>query len=162
MPRPADIGLLRLTREGRRPPVPAFATAGAAAADLTAFLPGPLVLRPGERTAVPTGIALQLPPGWCALVMARSGLSLRSGVALCNGVGLIDSDYRGEILVALENRGSRDFVIEDGMRVAQLLCLPAPSVRLVEKDALDPTARGAGGFGSTGLGTAPGENDPEL
>ena len=68
----------------------------------------------------------------------------------------------GEILVALENRGSQDFVIEDGMRVAQLLCLPAPPVRLVERDALDPTARGAGGFGSTGLGTAPEENDPEL
>lgn len=142
------------------PPMPVFATKGAAGADLAAFLPAPVVLRPGGRMAVPTGLVLELPAGWCGLVMARSGLALREGVALCNGVGLIDSDYRGELLVALVNQSDRDFVIEDGMRIAQLVCVALPSVRFVETQVPDRTQRGTGGFGSTGL-RGPGENHKE-
>lgn len=146
-----DIRILRLEREGRKPALPRFATEGAAAADLAAFLEAPVTILPGQRFAVPTGIALELPQGWCAFVMARSGLSLKAGIGLANGVGLIDSDYRGEVRVSLQNNGDVPFVVEDGMRVAQLLFLPVPAVRLVEADMLSETERGSGGFGSTGL-----------
>ncbi len=146
-----DIRIRRLERGGRKADLPQFATSGAAAADLAAFLDAPVTLLPGERFSVPTGLALELPEGWCAFVMARSGLSLKAGIALANGVGLIDSDYRGEIGVSLQNNGSAPFVVEDGMRIAQLLFLPLPAVRLVEAEHLSETARGAGGFGSTGL-----------
>lgn len=146
-----DIRILRLEREGRKPALPCFATEGAAAADLAAFLEAPATILPGQRFAVPTGIALELPQGWCAFVMARSGLSLKAGIGLANGVGLIDSDYRGEVRVSLQNNGDVPFVVEDGMRVAQLLFLPVPAVRLLEAEALSETERGSGGFGSTGL-----------
>ena len=146
-----DIRILRLEREGRKPALPRFATEGAAAADLAAFLEAPITILPGQRFAVPTGIALELPQGWCAFVMARSGLSLKAGIGLANGVGLIDSDYRGEVRVSLQNNGDIPFVVEDGMRVAQLLFLPVPEVRLIEAEVLSETERGSGGFGSTGL-----------
>ena len=146
-----DIRILRLEREGRKPALPRFATDGAAAADLAAFLEAPVTILPGQRFAVPTGIALELPQGWCAFVMARSGLSLKAGIGLANGVGLIDSDYRGEVRVSLQNNSDVPFVVEDGMRVAQLLFLPVPAVRLIEAEVLSETERGSGGFGSTGL-----------
>ena len=146
-----DIRILRLEREGRKPALPRFATEGAAAADLAAFLEEPVTILPGQRFAVPSGIALELPQGWCAFVMARSGLSLKAGIGLANGVGLIDSDYRGEVRVSLQNNGDVPFVVEDGMRVAQLLFLPVPEVRLIEAEVLSETERGSGGFGSTGL-----------
>ena len=146
-----DIRILRLEREGCKPALPCFATEGAAAADLAAFLEAPVTILPGQRFAVPTGIALELPQGWCAFVMARSGLSLKAGIGLANGVGLIDSDYRGEVRVSLQNNGDVPFVVEDGMRVAQLLFLPVPEVRLIEAEVLSETERGSGGFGSTGL-----------
>ena len=146
-----DIRILRLEREGRKPALPRFATEGAAAADLAAFLEESVTILPGQRFAVPTGIALELPQGWCAFVMARSGLSLKAGIGLANGVGLIDSDYRGEVRVSLQNNGDVPFVVEDGMRVAQLLFLPVPEVRLIEAEMLSETERGGGGFGSTGL-----------
>lgn len=146
-----DIRIKRLERDGRMPSLPRFATEGAAAADLAAFLDGPVTILPGQRFGVPTGIALELPEGWCAFVMARSGLSLKSGIGLANGVGLIDSDYRGEVRVSLQNNSDVPFTVEDGMRVAQLLFLPVPPVRLIEAGELTETARGAGGFGSTGL-----------
>lgn len=146
-----DIRIRLMEQQGRKPQLPRFATAGAAAADLAAFLDAPVTIAPGGRFAVPTGIALDLPEGWCAFVMARSGLSLKSGISLANGVGLIDSDYRGEVRVSLQNNGDVPFTVEDGMRVAQLLFLQVPAVRLVETEVLSETARGAGGFGSTGL-----------
>ena len=146
-----DIRILRLERDGRKPDLPRLATAGAAAADLSALLEAPVTIQPGQRFGVPTGIALELPEGWCAFVMARSGLSLKSGIGLANGVGLIDSDYRGEVRVSLQNNGDQPFTVEDGMRVAQLLFLPVPAVQLVEAEALSETERGSGGFGSTGF-----------
>ena len=146
-----DIRIRRMEQNGRKAPMPAFATGGAAAADLAAFLEAPVTIEPGARFAVPTGLALELPEGWCAFVMARSGLSLKAGIGLANGVGLIDSDYRGEVRVSLQNNGDVPFVVEDGMRVAQLLFLPVPAVRLIEAEVLSETERGSGGFGSTGL-----------
>lgn len=139
-------------REGAR--LPYYATEGAAGLDLVAALDEPVTLQPGERRAVPTGIAIALPSReWVALVFARSGLAARHGLALANGVGVIDSDYRGEILCAMVNLGQEPVTIRPGDRIAQLVCVPVATVRLEPVDALDPTARGAGGFGSTGVGT---------
>ena len=146
-----DIRIRCMEQGGRKAPMPRFATTGAAAADLAAFLEGPVTILPGQRYAVPTGLALELPEGWCAFVMARSGLSLKSSIGLANGVGLIDSDYRGEVRVSLQNNSDTPFTVEDGMRIAQLLFLQLPAVRLVEAEVLSETERGAGGFGSTGL-----------
>lgn len=146
-----DIRIRLLEQAGRKPEMPRFATKGAAAVDLAAFLEAPVTIAPGARFAVPTGIALDLPEGWCAFVMARSGLSLKSGISLANGVGLIDSDYRGEVRVSLQNNSDVPFTVEDGMRVAQLLFLQVPAVHLVETQVLSETERGTGGFGSTGL-----------
>lgn len=141
--------LFKRTRPGARPPV--YATPGAAAADLCAVLDAPLSLAPGQRALLPTGIAIQLPgPGWVALICARSGLAVKHGLTLSNGVGVIDSDYRGELQVGLVNLADEAYTIQPGERIAQLLLLPAARAELVETGALDETARGAGGFGSTG------------
>lgn len=130
---------------------PVYATPGAAAADLCALLKAPLTLAPGGRAAVPTGLAIQLPgPQFVALVCARSGLAVKHGVTLSNGVGVIDSDYRGEIRVGLVNLGPEPYTIQPGERIAQLMVLPVARPDLAEAEQLDPTARGAGGFGSTG------------
>jgi len=145
-----EVKRLRPAREGR--PLPAYATPGAAGMDLTAALDEPLELRPGERCLVPTGIAIALPgPHLVGLVFARSGLAARHGIQLANGVGVIDSDYRGEIRVALLNAGSEPFVIHDGDRIAQLVVVPVVAVRWREVEELTPSERGEGGFGSTGL-----------
>ena len=130
---------------GRLAPLPEYQTEGAAAMDLRAFLAEPLTLAPMERQSVPTGLAVELPQGFAGLVMARSGL------ALVNGVGLIDSDYRGEIRCGLINLSAEPFTIRDGDRVAQLLLVPFARAELLPCESLSPTARGQGGFGSTGL-----------
>ena len=133
--------------------IPARATAGSAGADLRAVCPdGPVVVPAGGDAVVDTGIAISLPgPEWVALVFARSGLSIKRGIALANGVGVIDSDYRGEIRVGLVNRSGEDFVVSTGDRIAQLVVMPVAAARFVEADALDATDRGEGGFGSTGV-----------
>lgn len=133
--------------------IPARATAGSAGADLRAVCPdGPVVVPAGGSAVVGTGIAISLPgPEWVALVFARSGLSIKRGIALANGVGVIDSDYRGEIRVGLVNRSGEDFVVSTGDRIAQLVVMPVAAARFVETDALDATDRGEGGFGSTGV-----------
>ena len=133
--------------------IPARATAGSAGADLRAVCPdGPVVVPAGGSAVVDTGIAISLPgPEWVALVFARSGLSIKRGIALANGVGVIDSDYRGEIRVGLVNRSGEDFVVSTGDRIAQLVVMPVAAARFVETDALDATDRGEGGFGSTGV-----------
>ena len=136
---------------GRLAPLPAYQTAGAAALDLCAFLTEPVTLAPGERKAIPTGLAIELPPGHAGLVLARSGLATRSGIALANGVGLIDEDYRGELLCSLINQSQTPFRIEDGDRVAQLLVVPIARVDVLPCEALSNTGRGEGGFGSTGV-----------
>ena len=139
----------RLTRPGAKAPF--YATPGAAAADLCAVLDAPLTLPPMGRAMVPTGLAIQLPgPEYVALVCARSGLAVKHGLALSNGVGVIDSDYRGEIQVGLVNLGSETYTLQPGERLAQLMILPVVQAAFVQADTLDETDRGAGGFGSTG------------
>ena len=136
---------------GKEIPLPSYATPGSAAMDLRACVSEPVVIAPGARTVVPSGIAIALPsPEYVALLFARSGLSVKGGICLANGVGVIDSDYRGEIGVALLNTGSEPYTILPGDRIAQLMVTPVvqPTVELVEE--LPETERGAGGFGSTG------------
>lgn len=133
-------------------PLPRYATQGAAGLDLAACLEAPQVLLPGERALIPTGIAIQLPgPHVGAFLFARSGLAAKHGISLANGVGVIDSDYTGEILCAMVNGGREPFEIKPGDRIAQMVFLPVALARLVLVDELEPTARGAGGFGHTGI-----------
>ena len=136
---------------GREILLPQFATPGSAAMDLRACIDRPVTIRAGERTVVPTGLAMALPSAdYVALLFARSGLGIRKGVCLSNGVGVIDSDYRGEIGVGLVNLSQEAYTVQPGDRIAQLMVVPVerPTVSLVED--LDDTSRGSGGFGSTG------------
>jgi dUTP pyrophosphatase len=130
--------------------LPAYATAGSAGCDLLAAVAEDLILAPGARALVPTGIAIALPPGTEAQVRPRSGLALRHGVTCLNAPGTIDSDYRGEIGVILVNHGAEAFRVVRGLRIAQLVVAPVARVAWAEVPALPHTARGAGGFGSTG------------
>ncbi len=135
---------------GEQPELPAYQTAGAAARDVRAWLPqGEMRLPADGRALVPTGMKIAVPEGWAALVLARSGLAAKSGITLSNGVGLIDSDYRGELKVAMVNLSQEDFVIRHGDRVAQLMLVPAARYAVEWVETLDETARGEGGFGST-------------
>ena len=132
-------------------PLPRFATAGAACMDLCACIDQPVTLAAGERQLIPTGIAIALPSaGYVALVFARSGLGIKHGIAPANCVGVIDSDYRGEILVGLQNSGDADYVIQPADRIAQLMVTPVVQPTVVPVTELDETERGDGGFGSTG------------
>lgn len=136
---------------GREVPAPHFATAGAAAMDLCACIDAPVTLAPGARTLVPTGIAIALPDArHVALVFARSGLGIKKGICLSNGVGVIDSDYRGQIGVGLVNLSDEDYTIQPGDRIAQLMVVPVVQPVLTFVEELDETERGQGGFGSTG------------
>lgn len=139
----------KILREGAK--LPHLATSGAAACDLYALLDAPIILNPGQRYAVPTGIAIALPDSSCvAVACARSGLALKRGLALANGIGVIDSDYRGEIFVAVINNDKETQIIENGERIGQLMILPVISAEYELSDELDDTDRGSGGFGSTG------------
>ena len=132
-------------------PAPRFATVGSAAMDLCACIDADVTIAAGGRTIIPTGIAIALPSAeYVALICARSGLASKFGITMANGVGVIDSDYRGELKVALHNSSNVDYTIHDGDRIAQLMVLPVvqPALQFVEE--LDETARGEGGFGSTG------------
>ena len=129
--------------------LPVYGSAGAAGADLRACLEESLSIRPGETVLVPTGLALAIPEGTAGFVYARSGLALKQDLAPANKVGVIDSDYRGEVMVAVHNHGGEMRVIEQGERIAQLVIAPVIRAAFDEGD-LDDTARGAGGFGSTG------------
>ena len=132
-------------------PLPYYATPGSAAMDLHACLDGPVVIPAGGRSVIPTGIAIALPsPDYVALVFARSGLGIKHGVAPANCVGVIDSDYRGEVMVGLQNSGSSDFTVQPADRIAQLMVTPVVQATIQMVDELDETQRGAGGFGSTG------------
>ena len=136
---------------GTEIPLPKFATAGAACMDLCACLDEAVTLQAGERRLIPTGIAIALPSAdYVALVFARSGLGIKQGVCLSNGVGVIDSDYRGEIGVGLVNLGQSEYTVRPGDRIAQLMVVPVVRPVLVQAEELDETDRGAGGFGSTG------------
>jgi dUTP pyrophosphatase len=130
---------------------PAYATGGAAGLDLRACLPGPITLHPGETTLVPSGLAIHLAdPGLAAMVLPRSGLGHKHGIVLGNLVGLIDSDYQGQIFVSVWNRGRASFTIQPMERIAQLVVVPVLQVGFKLVDEFDASARGAGGFGSTG------------
>ena len=136
---------------GAEIPLPKFATAGAACMDLCACIDAPVTLEAGARALIPTGIAIALPSAdYVALVFARSGLGIKQGVCLSNGVGVIDSDYRGEIGVGLVNLGQSAYTGQPGDRIAQLMVTPVVQPTVVQVSALDDTDRGAGGFGSTG------------
>ena len=135
------------SRTGR---FPVYHSAGAAGADLHADLSEPLVLRPGERALVPTGLVLAIPAGFEAQVRPRSGLASRHGVTVANAPGTIDSDYRGEVRVILVNLGRESHTIRPADRVAQLVVAPVARAEFVESDELPDTHRGEGGFGSTG------------
>ena len=132
-------------------PLPYYATPGSAAMDLHACLEEAVTIPAWGRTVIPTGIAIALPsPDYVALVFARSGLGIKHGVAPSNCVGVIDSDYRGEVMVGLQNSGDADFTIQPGDRIAQLMVVPVVQAQIRMVEELDETQRGAGGFGSTG------------
>ena len=131
--------------------VPAYMTEHAAGMDLCTVIEEPLVLAPGERTLLPTGLAMEIPPGYEGQVRPRSGLALKKGLALVNSPGTIDADYRGEIGVIIINHGNQPVEIMPGDRVAQLIIAPVTRAALVEVEDLNATARSAGGFGHTGV-----------
>ena len=136
---------------GAEIPAPFYASAGAAAMDLHACIDQPVIVPAGGRSVIPTGIAIALPgPEYVALVFARSGLGIKHGIAPANCVGVIDSDYRGEVMVGLQNSGEADYTIQPGDRIAQLMITPVVQAQITMTDSLDDTARGTGGFGSTG------------
>ncbi len=132
-------------------PLPSYATEGAAGLDLIAAVTEPVVLAPGQRALVPTGLAIALPPGYELQVRPRSGLALKNGIVLPNSPGTVDEDYRGELQVIVMNAGSEPFTITRGMRIAQAVLAPVVRIAWREADVLPETARGEGGFGSTGV-----------
>ncbi len=132
-------------------PLPSYATIDSAGMDLTAAIDADIILKPFERKAIPTGIAIGLPEGYEAQVRPRSGLALKSGITVANAPGTIDADYRGEVCAILINLSDQDFVISRGMRIAQMIVAPYSRVSWNIVSELSETARGAGGFGSTGI-----------
>lgn len=147
---PVVVAITRLPH-GHDLPLPAYATELSAGLDLLAAIAAPLRLAPLARAGIPTGIAIALPPGFEAQVRARSGLALRHGITMANGVGTIDADYRGEVIVPVVNLSDQPFTIERGMRFAQMILARHARASWREVATLDATARGAGGFGSTGI-----------
>lgn len=148
-----DLPVQRL-EHARDLPLPSYASAHAAGLDLLAAVNEPVVLEPGGRAVLPTGIAIALPEGFEAQVRPRSGLAARNGVTVLNSPGTIDADYRGEVAVVLINLGDAPFRVERGMRIAQLVVAPVAAVRWQEMARLSETARAEGGFGSTGTDLA--------
>ncbi|MCQ1776959.1 dUTP diphosphatase [Neorhizobium galegae] len=151
-PSSPKLNLVRLPH-GAGLDLPAYETAGAAGMDLRAAVETdmPLTITPGKRALVPTGFIFEIPEGFEAQVRPRSGLAFKNGITCLNTPGTIDSDYRGEVKVLLVNLGDEDFVITRGMRIAQMVIAPVTQARVAEITGTSTTARGAGGFGSTGL-----------
>jgi len=152
LPDRISVSITRLKR-GEGLPLPAYRSDGAAGMDLAAAVPedAPLTIAPGGRAAIPTGFQIALPAGYEGQVRPRSGLARDFGVTVANAPGTIDADYRGEVMVLLANLGTAPFVVRRGMRIAQLVVARVARADLVETNALDATARGDDGFGSTGL-----------
>jgi dUTP pyrophosphatase len=144
-----EVPVVRLA-DGADLALPAYMTAGAAGADVVAAVREPLVLAPGARALVPTGFALEVPPGYEVQIRPRSGLALKHGVTILNAPGTIDSDYRGPVGVILINHGHDPFTIARGDRIAQMIVAPVVRAAFSEVDDLAPSERGTGGFGSTG------------
>jgi len=150
--RPLKLRVLD-ARIGREFPLPAYATGGSAGLDLRACLDAPLVLAPGQAQLIPTGLSIWLEdPGLAAVLLPRSGLGHKHGIVLGNLVGLIDSDYQGPLMVSCWNRGAADFTVQPGERIAQLVVVPVVQVEFEVVEDFAATARGAGGFGSSGRG----------
>ena len=142
---------VRVYRKDKNAALPAYATAGAAGADVEAFITTEITLQPGQRAKIPTGLVFEIPQGWEAQVRPRSGLALKYGVTVLNAPGTIDSDYRGGLEIILVNFGEEPYTVHNGDRIAQLVFAPAPQVHLESTDELACSERGAGGFGSTGM-----------
>ena len=148
--RPLKVRILD-ARIGAAFPLPAYATAGSAGLDLRACLDGPLVLEPGRAQLIPTGLAIHVEdPGLAAVILPRSGLGHKHGIVLGNLVGLIDSDYQGQLMVSCWNRGQEPFTVQPGERIAQLVIVPVVQVALEVVEDFTGSARGAGGFGHSG------------
>ena len=148
---PFDITIaIQVLPHGEGLDLPVYATPGAAGMDAVAALAEPLTLAPGDRAAVPTGLAMAIPTGFEVQVRPRSGLAFKHGLTVANAPGTIDSDYRGEVKVLLVNLGTEPVTIDRGMRIAQLVPAAVTLARLNVVDSLDDTVRGVGGFGSTG------------
>jgi dUTP pyrophosphatase len=143
------IAVKRLRPAADPLPLPRYMTPGAAGMDLLADVSDPVELPPGGRALVPTGLAVEIPPGFEAQIRPRSGLALRHGVTLLNSPGTIDSDYRGEIMVLLINLGSEPYLVRRGERIAQMIVAPVTRAELREAESLSDSRRGAGGFGHT-------------
>lgn len=143
------ISITRLDH-GKDLALPAYATDQSAGLDLMAAIDAPKTLKPGERALIPTGLAMALPDGYEAQIRPRSGLALKHGISLVNSPGTIDADYRGEVGVIIINHGTENFVIERGMRIAQMVIAPYTQAQFSEVLELPESQRGAGGFGSTG------------
>ena len=146
------MDLLQIKRIRPDATLPARKTAGSVGYDLAACLSGDVVIAPGETVMVGSGLAIALAPGYAGFIYARSGLGIKHGVIPANCVGVIDSDYRGEIIVGLKNTSGKPFTVRDGDRIAQMVIARCELPELVLCDDLDGTARGDGGFGSTGSG----------
>ncbi len=131
--------------------LPAYETEGAAGMDIRAFLKEPVVIEPGKRALIPTGLFMEIPEGYEVQIRARSGLAVKHGIGLTNGVGTIDSDYRGEIKVSLINWGDEAFTVKDGDRIAQMVVARYEKTCLTAVESVSETDRGEGGFGHTGL-----------
>ena len=142
---------MKLTLKTMSGRIPKYATEGASGMDLCAYLDKPVVMRPMQRALIPTGLFLEIPAGYEGQIRARSGLAIKKGIGLINGVGTIDSDYRGEVKVPLINFGDEDFTVSDGDRIAQLIIASYEKVEIVVTDEISDTARGSGGFGHTGI-----------
>lgn len=144
------VKVKRLRSDDTDVPVPRYTSGQAAGMDLHAAVREPLTLAPGERGKVPTGFAIELPAGFEGQLRPRSGLADKHGITLLNSPGTLDADFRGEVQVLLVNLGTTPFVVERGARIAQLVVAPVSRARVIEVETLDSTARGSGGFGSSG------------
>ncbi len=151
-PKNPALGLVRLDH-AKGLDLPAYETSGSAGMDLRAAVPAdrPLLLLPGKRALVPSGLIFEIPAGYEAQIRPRSGLALKNGITCLNTPGTIDSDYRGEVKVILINLGDDDFYVERGMRIAQVVLSPVVQLEIEERQHADETSRGSGGFGSTGI-----------
>ena len=144
------MNILKVKKLNALATLPKRATPDSAGADLHACLDAPLVLPSGQMRVVPIGVAVEIEPGWAGFVFGRSGLGIKHGISPSNAVGVIDSDYRGELQVGLINHGPEDYTIQPGERIAQLILMPVALAEIVQAQELSDTGRGAGGFGSTG------------
>ncbi len=155
-----SVQIMRLPH-GADLPLPQYQSALAAGLDLLAAVPAgaPVEIAPGARALIPTGVAIALPPGHEGQVRPRSGLAFRHGVTVLNTPGTVDADYRGELQVILVNLGTEPFIVQRGMRIAQIIIAPVQRVVLAESDNLNATQRASGGFGSTGITLEPGDRD---